>query len=95
MSCMGDKSSVINSYGELFTWGSVKNNSLLDAQGKPYKENLKQPALFATDEAVFKQVAVGKEHIAVITGDGRLYTLGSTDHGKLGHDQKELTDQEK
>ena len=56
---------------------------------------MKQPALFATDEAVFKQVAVGKEHIAVITGDGRLYTIGSTDHGKLGHDQKELTDEEK
>ena len=38
---------------------------------------------------------MGKEHIAVITDDGRLYTMGSTDHGKLGHEQKELTDEEK
>lgn len=33
MACKGDKSSAVNNYGELYTWGSVKNNSLLDAAG--------------------------------------------------------------
>ena len=95
MSCMGDKSSAVNSYGELYTWGSVKNNSMLDAQGKPFKENLKQPTIFASEDAMFKHVAVGKEHIAALTQDGKLFTMGTEDHGKLGHDPKTLTEEQK
>ena len=95
MACKGDKSSAVNNYGELYTWGSVKNNSLLDAAGKPYKENLKQPTVFASEEVVFEQVSAGKEHIAAITKDGRIFTIGTEDHGKLGHDAKVLTDEAK
>lgn len=27
----------------------------------------------------------GKDHVAAVTTDGRLLTLGNPDHGKLGH----------
>lgn len=76
-----DKSALVNSYGELFTWGSSKNNSLLDANGDSYKDNLRSPTLFALEDVPFVQVASGKEHIAAITKDGRLYTMGTINHG--------------
>ena len=50
ISAMSEKSSAINSFGELYTWGSVKNRSMLDALGNPYKDNLKLPTVFATEE---------------------------------------------
>ena len=34
---------------------------------------------------MFSDVACGKDHIAAITQDGRLMTLGNSDKGKLGH----------
>ena len=67
LSAMSEKSSAVNNFGELYTWGSVKNRSMLDAQGIPYKDNLKLPTIFATEDMQFKSVAVGKEHVAAIT----------------------------
>lgn len=94
ISAMSEKSSAVNNYGELLTWGSVKNRSILSADGNPYLENLKLPTVFATDEMVFNKVAVGKEHIAAITKEGKLFTMGTEDHGKLGHDPKVISDEE-
>ena len=37
---------------------------------------------------------MGKEHIAAITQDGRLFTMGTEDHGKLGHDDKVMSEEE-
>ena len=67
----------------------------MDANGNPFKDNLKSPTLFANDSIQFKMVAVGKDHIAAITQDGQLYTMGTVNHGKLGHTPKELTEEEK
>jgi len=39
----GEKSAMINSYGELFTWGSSKNRSMVSADDQGYKDNLKLP----------------------------------------------------
>lgn len=94
LSAMSEKSSAVNNFGELLTWGSVKNRSMLDAQGNPYKDNLKLPTLFATEDLVFNSVSVGKEHIAAITKDGKLFTMGTEDHGKLGHDPKVISKEE-
>ena len=91
---MSEKSSTINNFGELYTWGSVKNRSMLDAQGIPYKDNLKLPTIFATEELKFRAVAVGKEHVAAITNDCQLFTMGTEDHGKLGHDPKVISSEE-
>lgn len=43
---------------------------------------------------MFSKVAVGKEHIAAITKDRRLFTMGTEDHGKLGHDPKVVSEEE-
>ena len=91
---MSEKSSAINSFGELFTWGSVKNYSMLSAQGSPYKDNLKLPTIFASEDALFKKVSVGKEHIAGITQDNKLFTMGTETHGKLGHEEKVISSEE-
>jgi E3 ubiquitin-protein ligase HERC2 len=67
----------------------------LNANGTPYKDNLRSPTLYANDSFQFTQVAVGKDHIAAITSEGKLYTMGTVNHGKLGHTPKELTPEEK
>lgn len=81
----GDKSAVINSYGELFTFGSSKNFSMMHADGHGHKDNLKLPTIFGSETLVFSKVAIGNEHVAAITEDGRLFTMGTQEHGKLGH----------
>ena len=48
-----DKSACINSYGELFTWGSSKNLSMMAADGTGYKDNLKLPTMFASETLLF------------------------------------------
>jgi len=95
LSAMSEKSACINKFGELYTWGSVKNRSMLDANGNPYKDNLKLPTVFESEDNLFKKVAVGKEHIAVITKEQRLFTMGTEDHGKLGHEVKISSEEEK
>jgi alpha-tubulin suppressor-like RCC1 family protein len=59
---------------------------MVTAQGKAYPENLTLPTLFENLEVKFKDCSVGRDHMAVITEDGKLMTMGSEDHGKLGHD---------
>jgi len=90
-----DRSAAINSYGELYTWGSSKNGSMLTAEGKTYADNLTAPTVFASEEHLFKQCDVGRDHMAVVTQDGKVITMGSEDYGKLGHTPKELSDEEK
>ena len=80
-----DMSAAVNYYGELYTWGSAKNGSMISAEGVPYQENLSLPTLYQDFEHKFKQVSVGRDHLAAVTTDGLLLTMGSEDHGKLGH----------
>lgn len=84
-----DISAAITSEGELWTWGSVRNGSMLTAQGDVYNRNLDEPALFDMDGKTFKYCAVGKDHVAMVTSEGLLMTMGSKDHGKLGHAPEE------
>ena len=79
----GDISAAINSYGELYTWGSSKNGAQVNSNGLVESENLKMPKLFAGKDE-FISVACGKDHLAMVTLDGRLMTMGSNDHNKLG-----------
>ena len=61
-----DMSAAVNYYGELYTWGSAKNGSMLSSDGKAYPDNLTLPTIFANPEFKFTQCAVGREHMAVI-----------------------------
>ena len=88
LAASAEKSAVINSYGELFTFGSSKNLSMMKADGTGYKDNLKLPALFEGEDMVFSKVAIGNQHMAAITEDGRLFTMGAIEHGKLGHPER-------
>jgi hypothetical protein len=45
-SAFKDRSAIINSKGELFTWGSAKNGSMLQADGRAYPDNLLLPTIF-------------------------------------------------
>ena len=94
LAARNNKSAAINSYGELFLWGSSKNRSLMTAAGKGLKDNLKLPTLFGSEELIFTKVAVGNEHIAAITEDGRVFTMGTSEHGKLGHKEQVLSEEE-
>ena len=94
LAAAGDKSACINTYGELFTFGSSKNYSMMAADGQGYKDNLKLPTIFGSETLIFTKVAVGPEHIAAITEDGRLFTMGTTEGSKLGHAEKVKTDEE-
>lgn len=57
---------------------------MVTAQGKCYPDNLNLPALFESSEYQFTSCALGRDHMAAITKDGTLVTMGSADHGKLG-----------
>lgn len=43
---------------------------MLTASGQVYSDNLVEPTQFATDEYQFKQCAVGKDHVAMLTTKG-------------------------
>lgn len=66
---------------------------MLTADGQIYQRNLDEPTLFTTNDHSFKQVAVGKDHCAMLTDNGRVMTMGSIDHGKLGHEPQEKVKQ--
>jgi alpha-tubulin suppressor-like RCC1 family protein len=80
-----DITAAITKQGDLYTWGSVRNGSMLTPDGSAYQQNLDEPTLFNTREHSFSQCAVGKDHMAMLTDKGKLLTMGSIDHGKLGH----------
>ena len=66
----GEMSAAINADGELFTWGSAKNGAQVNARGQTYPNNLLLPAFFASEDHLFSQVSLGKDHLAVVTLDG-------------------------
>lgn len=61
---------------------------MLTPSGQTYDRNLDEPTLFAHPNQSFKQAAVGKDHCAMLTVEGKVMTMGSMDHGKLGHEPK-------
>lgn len=59
-------------------WGQLGINSNQDA-----KTFLRQPKEFIWRVKI-KQIACGREHTALVSFEGQLYTMGSNQNGKLG-----------
>ena len=78
-----DLSAAIDEKGKIYTWGRTKG--MMAHEQKGFISNLMAPTIlpFAENE-VFSQVACGRTHMGAVTQDGKLYTWGSNDMGKLG-----------
>ena len=89
-----EKTAGVTKDGKLVMWGRTRDGSIVDGKGNSFKSNLKQPTYFEEVSGTsFQQVSCGKDHIAAITIDGRLLTMGNPGHGKLGH--KDYSDEHK
>lgn len=58
---------------------------MVDGQGNNFKTNLVVPTIFEEKSGkTFKYVSCGKDHVAAITEDGKIISMGNPSHGKLG-----------
>ncbi|BFZ10138.1 hypothetical protein BsWGS_13177 [Bradybaena similaris] len=75
-----DSSMALTEDGRLFVWGGNEDGKL--GLGEDL-QNASMPEQLHFDHPVVC-VACGYYHTAVVTGDGKLYTMGEADGGKLG-----------
>mmetsp|Transcript_18157 Transcript_18157/g.23892 ORF Transcript_18157/g.23892 Transcript_18157/m.23892 type:complete len:547 (+) Transcript_18157:211-1851(+) len=78
----GFHSAAITESGNLYTWGGGEHGQL----GHGDKVNKTTPCLVeALRDKVLVQITCGWSHTVALTDDGKVYTWGNGDHGKLGH----------
>jgi alpha-tubulin suppressor-like RCC1 family protein len=70
-------------------------NNSQEQTGVSQTTNLVLPTPLEAEGITFKQVALGKNHAAAVTDNGKLLTWGNPDEGKLGHAPKVETEEEK
>ena len=89
ISTVGDISAALTDEGELYTWGKTKGGAQGGTGGRTFTTNLTQPTLVEIGEGLrFKDVAVGRSHVAAVTKEGQLWTWGNPAMGKLGHEKE-------
>jgi RCC1 and BTB domain-containing protein len=83
VSCGGFHTAVVTEDGQLYTFGGGEHGQL----GHNDRVNKLKPTLVQALEGVFiSQITCGWSHsVALTSPDGRVYTWGNSDHGKLGH----------
>jgi len=82
VSCGGFHSAVVTDDGKLYTFGGGEHGQL----GHNDRVNKLRPTLVKALDGVFvTQITCGWSHSVALTEQGRVYTWGNSDHGKLGH----------
>ncbi|EAS04756.2 chromosome condensation regulator RCC1 repeat protein (macronuclear) [Tetrahymena thermophila SB210] len=78
-----------NTYTEIYVWGNDKYGQL--GLGHKYTgKNYLVPKICSYN-LVIKQISCGEEHTAFVTIRGHIYTIGSNLKGRLGIDNKQIT----
>ena len=98
VSCGSTFMAAVTEDGRLFTWGGYSAHAKYSPtlghdpntpgirmqRGPGDTPYLSSPTQVATLDMIVSQVACGTEHAAAITAEGRLYTWGGGDRGRLG-----------
>jgi RCC1 and BTB domain-containing protein len=82
VSCGGFHTAVVTEDGHLYTFGGGEHGQL----GHNDRVNKLKPTIVEALEGVFvSQITCGWSHSVALTSNGKVYTWGNGDHGKLGH----------
>lgn len=82
VSCGGFHTAVITEDGHLYTHGGGEHGQL----GHSDRVNKHKPTLVQALDGIFvSQITCGWSHSVALTSNGRVYSFGNADHGKLGH----------
>lgn len=73
----------------VFVWGTDSSGQLGINSQPGSKTFIKAPKEFIW-RVMIKQIACGREHTALVSADGQLYTMGSNINGKLGLGQSQF-----
>jgi RCC1 and BTB domain-containing protein len=82
VSCGGFHTAAVTEDGDLYTFGGGEHGQL----GHNDRMNKLKPTLVQALDGVFtSQITCGWSHSVALSAQGRVYTWGNGDHGKLGH----------
>ena len=80
---------LVTESGEVYTWGKGSHGNL----GHGDLSNHSIPNIVqALSDKVCIQIDCGNNHSAVLTNDGKVFTFGSGEYGKLGHGDNKNAD---
>ncbi|KAL8044827.1 hypothetical protein ABFX02_08G071600 [Erythranthe guttata] len=85
----GWHSTALTDDGEVYGWGRGEHGRLGFGDDKSSKMVPQRVQLLVGEEIV--QVSCGGTHSVALTRDGRIYSFGRGDHGRLGYGRKQTT----
>ena len=83
--CGSDFTVVLTARGDVYTWGSGDSGRT----GTGSMDNVFVPVyLPCFNQVEIVEIAVGPDHAAAVSADGKLYTWGYGSNGRLGHGEE-------